>query len=252
MSGSEIGNDTLQLWTNLATLVMALASLLTVLEMRWQRHSGYLPDLVVSGSPFCFFVIGGHRLQLVLSTDSPPDIPKLGPASATGFIKCTNIGVGQAKQLEFKWTFDPHEIVEAIAKIDTQRARWILIDSTSISFGQRDAGLPECSHYFRYQLTITASSLNAGETVLLALPPVYAHLLAEYFAALAQSPAENKASPPFKPIKLAVSYRDIARRRHALLVSVALNLIAVAGWQANVTPVGGQRAVDGLLEITEA
>jgi hypothetical protein len=115
------GLDWITALASLTALVTAVAAFLTVLEMRRQRITLYRPDLAVLSAPL--FVYAGTYSNLGNGVhcsprryDLPADAPKALP-SASLHLDCFNLGLGAAKDVQVKWSFDIAEIARILDRL---------------------------------------------------------------------------------------------------------------------------------------
>ncbi len=118
-------NEYIQIALNLATLLTALVSLLTLFEMRKQRIATIQPDLVVSSldSVHLYYL---PQMQLYASwpyywsieyledLSNPCDKHSRGAFD----IQLKNIGAGTAKDISLSWDLDVEPFVDAISKLN--------------------------------------------------------------------------------------------------------------------------------------
>jgi len=245
----------MQFWTNIATLATAVAALFAILEMRWQRKSSYQPDLIVAGFPFRIRKFTQPTSQLELITDTATFTTNVGMAASPAHVRCLNVGVGHAKRVTFRWSFDASRIVEAIAELDVQRAAAIVIEDQAVHFGAPDLPVARASHYLLHQLRATTPALAPGDTAGagVAIPFVYSTLLGEYFAALAASPETgSKFALAIEPLHLSVEYLDIGNGTHRKNFVVVPNMVAVMSLRTEHQEAQECDIAHGYFEVSEA
>lgn len=104
-------NESMQLLLNVATLVTALISLLTLFEMRKQRMLSMQPDIVLKALDYLHLYYKPEwRLfsswpYYWSTTNEEPEVHQKSVFSAFE-INLMNIGVGTAKNVSYQWEFD--------------------------------------------------------------------------------------------------------------------------------------------------
>jgi hypothetical protein len=114
-------SDIIGLFSGVATSGAAIATFLTVREIKKQRESSYLPDLCID--PFTLKVYGQISTKDILSFEFSEVDTKNGTVNDENkrrniAFKIKNIGLGVAKKINFAWEFDCDKFVEIIKKID--------------------------------------------------------------------------------------------------------------------------------------
>ena len=97
--------------TSVAALLTAIATLLLVLEMRRQRKALYKRQFVCEDAQFVARPSDGFPLGLHLSRPGSDGEAK---SRSQLRVRCTNIGPGPAKRVEYEWSYDPQQIIESV------------------------------------------------------------------------------------------------------------------------------------------
>jgi len=202
-----------QLWTAVASLVTAVATLLTVLEMRWQRHAGYRPDLLVTGEPLHMRGNAeGIRVEVVReSTEAATE--SYGPHRPA--VLCSNVGIAHAKDVRIEWDYDILAFVAAIAALDNELGSSIVREQGMLHF---DAGNRAITHMIAAQSKSNFASIAPGAPATrVDLPLAYVDLLCAYFGAWldASRPREGTVQVRRIELTLTLRYRDIGNNEHS-------------------------------------
>lgn len=229
-----------------ATLLTATASLLIVLEMRWQRRSSHRPELVVENAQVSVFKqgLGDHHWGCL----------KHGSEGTSGgtnkdSIECRNIGTGQAKQVEFEWTFDYHAFIAKIGELDSRSASQIWIEDDFLTVNSE--GSLGSSHNLPRQLrgSLPTVGLTESGTVSVPFPSVYLALLSAWAFALSKTnspPREELAS-----FSLTLRYRDMTNVSYTKRFNAQPHIISIRFGDSeneNSEPV---EVLNGLIEMSE-
>src|SRR5580693_9238506 len=103
--------DIIGIFTGVATSGAAIATFLTVWEIKKQRESSYLPEIYID--TFTVRVYGGISTDKILSSkfkqvnNFDNEFQKI-EEQVSKFIKVKlqNVGLGAAKKVKFKWDFE--------------------------------------------------------------------------------------------------------------------------------------------------
>src|SRR5258708_26108810 len=95
--------EKLTLASAVGTCGAAVATLLTVLEMRWQRRTTYRPDLIAEATGFEIYPDGTDHFATI-SVDGKRPTGRIARQAVSLTIR--NAGFGPAKNLTYSWETD--------------------------------------------------------------------------------------------------------------------------------------------------
>ena len=200
--------------TSVAALLTAIATLLLVLEMRRQRKALYKRQFVCEDAQFVARPSDGFPLGLHLSRPGSDGEAK---SRSQLRVRCTNIGPGPAKRVEYEWSYDPQQIIESVAATGVS-VDGIWLDGPLLRIGTDDT--PEkIVHSLRGQnsgIRAVVHSRGADDSMTLHIPPAYVDLLGLWFSATAPKPEASASVFVLEPpgITLTLSCEDIEDGRH--------------------------------------
>jgi hypothetical protein len=122
------GIDIVALITPIATLIAALATLWTVIEIKKQRETTYFPDLYV-GEISTFLYGKDFSKELSFFMYAPiqeNDIRKEGEKKISFYTKLYNVGFAVAKDVSLTWMFDTDNAIKILKNIKVDKE--ILLD----------------------------------------------------------------------------------------------------------------------------
>lgn len=226
----------------LVSLITAVAALLAILEMRWQRQSSYRPDLVIGSTPFN---VWQGTEGLVTSTSAEYD--DTPPSYRMAAVRVVNIGFGAAKSVTVEWMVDFHTFVARIGQMNPAVAAAILVDEDFVGF-EPDAG--GITHFVRPQMRGRITSLSPGDQgVELKLPPVYLALY-ETWAETATTIGSDHGVleiPDPVAITLKLAYRDLGENKHSKSFTLQPAVALMRGY--GIIPGPSGIIVSGILEV---
>jgi hypothetical protein len=121
--------ETINLIASVATLLTAVATFLTVWEMRMQRRSSFAPKLAIDDTAL---QAREHRTgSLALCSPACPPEEQHGYARFNSLV--TNIGLGPALDVKVEWSYDIDEFVAIIARLDDDKVFEIEISELFLS-----------------------------------------------------------------------------------------------------------------------
>ncbi|MET4082846.1 hypothetical protein ABIB40_002810 [Pedobacter sp. UYP30] len=111
--------DWLSLGTLVATLVTALATFWTVLEVKKQRETSYRPEIYLGNQQINFYGLKWKDTFLPFSY-STEEIKEFNDMSCENYINIDlhNVGFGVAKAIEYEWSFDIQRVIESIDQVN--------------------------------------------------------------------------------------------------------------------------------------
>jgi hypothetical protein len=210
--------DWITTFSSLGAFITAIAALWTIREMRQQRTSMYLPDVVASRADFYIYTDPSFPFGLpfaLVSEQLRPDAPDVSPLTVS--IHCYNIGLGAAKQLRARWSFDVQEFVFRISEADPDGTFQIWNDERELSlpFNER-ARLNLFKHQVDREEPYLLPAAAAGGPFRIVLPFTYVHLytvsLLLSLKRLQDQPKGTWVAPP--ALNLELSYADVGGNRH--------------------------------------
>jgi hypothetical protein len=222
---AALTTDTILLITGVGTLVTAAAALATVLEMRRQRRALYIPEFVCKAPPLKIRRNEEERAisfdVLVLAAD------ERRPSRVPAALECSNIGLGPAKRITYKWTFDAASLVEALANAGVDVSD-IVIERDLLRIGgarpaadgdmlnELSAGrLPFTVHNLPTQKSGSADVVRPGSSLSILIPAAYVDLFALSLVALAGERREHRRPVAIEPLGLEISYQDVESKSYS-------------------------------------
>lgn len=247
----------MQTLTAIATLVTAVAALLTILEMRWQRTSSYKPDLVVSDSPLVVYRMpDGGIFPFTFRTDGsrPSKESASSLFNSLPDVRCINVGVAQAKRVRYRWAFDAQQFIQQISAIDVDWGTKILVDRDVIRFEH-----PAIQAMFRIgsstdeRLTaVSPGGITNGTP--LQVPFSYLALLSAYLQAAQSHLASTDSWTWSDPVALTLTldYRDIGETDHRKQFQVSPHFVAFSHFAEKPAPQDPELVAQGYFQVEEA
>lgn len=250
--------ETIALLTTLATLIIAVASLLTVLEMKRQRRSGHLPDLLLvpttfkliwrkAASEVSWEIMSGSAEPQRSARMSLPHFP----------VTLKNLGTGPAKNICTTWAFDLQEYIFALndAGALSSKTIWNEGDTVEIESDGRSV-----SHGLAAQMKSSLPFLDAnGGEIQLQVPPVYLELTGAYLQqAISESLRGERRTrlfdlPDPSSVTLKVNYADVGG--FAYEKTFRIRPLVAGWWRMGETKEGNgnvEVTCTGTIEVEEA
>lgn len=111
--------DWLSLGTLVATLITALATFWTVLEVKKQREASYHPEIYLGNQAVYFYGLKWKDTYLPFSY-STEEIKEFNDMAWKNYINIDlhNVGFAVAKAVEYEWSFDIQTVIENIHKVN--------------------------------------------------------------------------------------------------------------------------------------
>jgi len=237
------------LLASVTAFLTALATLLTIREMKRQRKSAYKPDLLLRPTSF--------RV-------SPNDLPNQRPVIVTTgtasqgrsrtsiLLQLYNAGFGPAKYIEVNWQFDCADFVRHLAGLPGPAG--ITVDNHKKGFlnitfdGERPARI---FHNLATQRSTSINILPPQAEESLVVPPAYTDLLAGYVLTLSRS-LSNQLQPDALSLPqflVTVRYKDLEGDQHVKTFNVVPGLVAIRSYTPAI--VDTDSLADGFVKIHE-
>lgn len=248
--------DWLSLLAQVATWFTVLLVLFTFFEMIRQRKSTYRPDIVVSRS-----MVYGHFNESLLpdiwmSKDIEPGKLETDFAQSRRYrLRAHNLGLGAAREVDFKWSMDLKKIVNAI--YDREAASE---ESTDISLDENEILRFELGSTLNMWINTKVDLIHSADYILpasvessgheLPLPLSYIELMSYQMMQEARGRRNkdddsSKPMPAFQPLSLKVRYRDIGGSKHSKEFQIQPSIIYIKYGEM----VAGDQMFSALLEI---
>ncbi len=205
----------------MASLLTAMAALLTILEMRRQRVISYKPQLTLAPPRLHFersSAAPGFLPVACRRDDVSPDTSRPGHP----LVDCVNVGLGGARDLVATWSFDPQALVAAASPFLSSTAYTVSLDSAGFVVNFEENHELQSTHFLHAQshaetrlLLPLQSSQSYCSMFSIAIPPVYLDVIALAVHALALTRSPDQTDwPEFPPLRLSIAYKDIGGDRH--------------------------------------
>jgi hypothetical protein len=209
---------------SLGTLLAALATVLVVLEMRKQRDTAYRPELTIFG--FKVETDPSRRTGYLDSfcrwkggSDQAWDFPELEFR-----IRVVNIGMGVAKNVKYRWSFDFEGAVRMANELGKKygsRERW---DITKNVIGHDTTC---CQIMLDEELDCVLPSGSESEPMYLYFPFAYTFVVSGIMYESAHVHAKTTdyvELPEIPPLHLEMKYDDISGKKHRVFYVINLNV----------------------------
>ena len=215
-----------------ASLVTAIAALLTVLMMARQLRAAYRPELALSQSEIRSTNVNDEilpRLWIV----SPESNADYIPSSMYDLhIEVRNIGLGTAHDVRIKWSFPIEKVVKEVNDIG-EIGRVISYNSASERLHVRlDDRLVQSvwskSQCIRSIDYIMPASIETTPTTLM-VPPAYQSVTSAMVYCCGKI-KEMQKTPNLPSLKLEIRYKDIGQRVHSVSFDVHCR---IGGWNSD-------------------
>ena len=220
-----MSTETLTLLAAVTGALSALATFLTVWEMRRQRQSAYKPDVLVRQSEFKVFAPHpAGQARYILTTEGSLLLADATPWSA--FVDLYNAGFGPARHVQIRWRFDVDRLG---ALLNGQLpAGSVRIERASSGFLMVQGFGGHAGHHPERQAERHVLVIPSQETERVPLPPVYVDLLARYAGALSAGSSQSPGEIELPPIELSVQYEDLENASRSVDVTIQPELLMVA------------------------
>lgn len=212
----------------------AIATLLTIRQMKQQREASYRPELIFSR---CYFSASKERA----SSDSMPtnwvqatDVEGMAGMSTMDSIPLRNVGMGAAKSISISWSFPIEEMmnhVNDLAQKTLTPAHFTLengvLSLKSESLGARiSLWKNQQQEYLDYVLPASIQK----DPIHLKLPHAFM-LLSSALPFLFVKDKEHKSFPEIPSLRVQLEYHDIGNKRYSVLfeIKVGLEMISSDG-----------------------
>lgn len=207
--------------SNIAAFITALAALFTVLEMRRQRKSSYLPDFAFEPKNFSLYKSESNS-NIPLSYFDKSKKTAINNSLERVNLRCFNVGFGTAKEVSLSWEFDVLEFANLITKTDSEidikvwkEKFGVEIESEKLKIKKMhmDGQLSQKIHH-----VMPVSISDQPLSVL--IPPMYMDLYSIYIYSnikrMQSETEESKISSYEEPpvLKLSMSFNDIEGKTH--------------------------------------
>jgi hypothetical protein len=213
--------------TSIAACLSALATFLTVRQVKMQREASYRPELMFSRTRFDAVSEGGSLPERWVRPKSEPQ-PKYPPRDLT--IPLHNIGLGAAKEVVIEWSFPVEHAIEKINRAAQQTLTPIYFSTDgeevtikSETFGN---GTSMWINQRKGRVDFVLPTSVNGDSARVPLPQTYILLASAtlFFHAKSDDPSFEV------PALLAhLSYLDIGDQSHTASFKFELRVISLAG-----------------------
>jgi hypothetical protein len=167
-----MSQETLTLLATIGTLLAAIATFLTVLEMRWQRRTTYKPDLIVDSTGFGIYPDGTDHFGTIAIDGKRPAKNTWTHLSLTA----RNAGFGPAKNVTYSWETDLQHFLESIGSVDATAVESAEYDASRLlrlSDSAKRATTHNLANQLRGRLPAIMPDVSSG----IPFPSAYVHLL---------------------------------------------------------------------------
>lgn len=196
-----IDQNTIQTASLIVNVLVSLILLWTLFEVRNQRKSMYMPDLLIKNHPFKI----KKKRDLELSWE-------FNNASSSDFLlSITNVGFGTAKNINLDWSYDIDKFVKLIQVLDTNKKFNLKKGEDFIELrinNLKSITNLKCIPYFD-------SFLKNNNDMNIRLPYSYQQLFSIIIFLFTQTPHDslNRYINQVPKLKLKIEYQDIGGRK---------------------------------------
>ena len=210
----------------IATAIAAFLTFRTLKEVKTQRESMYMPDIIIEEKQF--FIYGAETSKGISFCEFSIEKKKHGHLSEKfAFSKFSidifNIGLATAKKVEVNFTFNTEKSILNIENINKNiplsKAVKINKTKTGIEFiGGEDSLKSGSMHFINNQLQTKINHvlpINISDTPFKVELPMF--ILELYTTTISQfwiDESQNREFPDFPPIKVKFTYLDIGNKKH--------------------------------------
>ncbi|MDE0393505.1 MAG: hypothetical protein OYK82_01880 [Gammaproteobacteria bacterium] len=217
---------------NAAALITAVAALATVVIMACQLRAAYRPELALSRAMIRSTRVNGEILPRlwITSAEFGPDYV---PSSMYGLcVEVRNIGLGTAKDVRMKWSYQIEEFVKEVNDIagnervlrynlESERLN-VRLDDRLVQSVSRGAHRKESIDY------IMPASIEPTSTKVMV--PLAYQSAASAMVFFCGTTKEMQNVPSLPPLKLEIRYKDIGQREHSVSFDVYCR---IGGWNSD-------------------
>lgn len=200
--------------SGLAAVITALVTLFTVLEMRKQRISSYLPDLFFPNTRLYVYRDGSGSF-FCSSEEGLSDSSQRNEV----YLEILNIGLGAAREIVLEWDCDIDAFVNLIGQLDVDGISKIEHQNGILTIGNK---INFIFNQARREITHVVPMPIEPKPRRVRIPGFYLELYSLYiFHAFFEKEEEGFVSiedPP--PLKLSLTYKDIGNNLHKLSLDV--------------------------------
>ncbi|MBI2004454.1 hypothetical protein HYS72_03255 [Candidatus Pacearchaeota archaeon] len=196
-----INQNNIQTISLIVNVVVSLILLWTLFEMRNQRKSMYMPELLIKN----------HAFKIRKKKDLKFSWEFNIPSSSNFLLSITNVGFGIAKNINLGYSYDVDKFVRLIRELDTRNLfnlkkedAWIKLEGNKL----KSLINLKCLAYFD-------NFLKNNEDMKISLPYSYQQLFSIMVFLSLQSSSENfsKYINMIPKLKLKINYQDIGERK---------------------------------------
>jgi hypothetical protein len=214
--------------TSIATLLTAVAALLTILEMRRQRTEGYRPVIVVDDQMVTLYrAVGGGSTRRAILLQPSGKAPVDASFSSEIRFSARNVGAGAALEVQARWEFDAMAFAAIIAKCDPEIGRGISVERDFVRYEAPGNQAMWMSRRVQEHRLGTLSPAVDKHAVL-PFPFAYSFLASAYFEALFLQGLDTSFQWELPTLTLVVSLKDRAGSSHSANYRVSLELFSLS------------------------
>lgn len=224
--------DLLTLASSIAGLLTAVAALLTILEMRRQRASGFRPDLLLDDADLQF-VDQGAPIPVAIRRDAP--VRSIHPLGAPVYLDCLNVGVGPAKRVGGRWAVDLPHFVELITGLGSPNVLSLSIEEDRALTVTPVGGRPtihSLTNQIKVDLPFLLPASVKADPYHLPLPPFYLEILGLLVHIVSTGESERALRAAFNqvpPLFLAIDFRDLEENVHSICFRLTTRFVMISG-----------------------
>jgi len=231
--------------TSIATLLTAAAALVTILEMRRQRISGYRPTIAIEDQRVNLYqpIERGSGRTIVFQPLGKLPTHETVPGSDVRF-RVRNVGAGSALQVEAEWEFDAIDFAAVVAKADPEAGEGILVERGFIRFQTKDHGVWMVRQAQTHYLGTLPSSSDA-QSLDVSLPFAYALFASTLFQIVISKGLDAAMGIELPSLTLSVSFRDRTAVRLESRYRIAFDLEFLAEGGSSIPECPGWANIGG-------
>jgi len=214
------------LFASIGACLSALATFLTIREMKKQRESSYKPELIISG--VCFSASKHPVAEGVLATFWKVDgANEDGPIDLNFKLPIMNIGLGAAKDVYVEWSFPIEECVGVVngAAGGFEEGSLFVYDDGVLMCRSEEYG--RITSYWKNQdkaiFDYVLSADVKADPVMLMLPPAYITMAAAFVKVKCNK--MGSMQPEFKPLGISFEYLDVSDRKCVSKFEIVLDVM---------------------------
>jgi|GEM_PF-3548570 len=235
----------MQIWISgfaaIAALITAIATLLTINEMRKQRKSSLIPELTFPKNHFFIYWFNPNKgVPLFWSKneiEKPEKDVHSAPSTKSYFnvkIECFNVGFGVAKEVEISWDFDIKNFINVLKELDDgNKFKFALSEDAYLRIHSSDLdylSILNRENFEPSEIRYLLPAQMVKEPTLLRIPSEYITLYSIYIYLLILTETQQKENIP--SLNVSLTFKDLESETYTNKFELTPSIPAIWGWSS--------------------